>query len=120
MLQVTLRSAKIQGQEALNYMYLRKIKNKPFFRLIAYILIINFVLSMIDKNIQSVKSSVFKKYENEISILKDDVSNLRFKVSTASSLATIEERAKKIGFIEVNTGIEVITTNYALNLTHEN
>ncbi len=71
-------------------------------------------------NIQAVKSAEFKKYENEISILKDDVSNLNFKVSSGSSLSLIEEKAKKLGFTDENTEIKVISTTYALNISNEN
>jgi cell division protein FtsL len=71
-------------------------------------------------NIQAVKSAEFKKYENEISVLKDEVSNLNFKVSSGSSLSLIENKAKKLGFTEVNSDIQVISTSYALNLSHEN
>jgi hypothetical protein len=71
-------------------------------------------------NVQAVKSAEFKKYENEISILKEDISNLNFKLSNNSSLSVIEERAKKLGFVELNSEVQVISTSYALNTSHEN
>ena len=43
-----------------------------------------------------------------------------FKVSSGSSLSLIENKAKKLGFTEVNSDIQVISTSYALNLSHEN
>jgi len=101
-------------------MSLRKYKNKPFYKIFLVVLIVNFFLHAVNMNIQAVKGAEFKKYENEISVLKDEISNLNFKISTSSSLATIEEKAKKIGFNEVNSEIQVISTSYALKLSNEN
>lgn len=70
-------------------------------------------------NVQAVKSAEFKKHDNEISILKDEISDLKYKISTSSSLASIEEKAKKLGFNEVNSEIQVISTSYALKITNE-
>jgi cell division protein FtsL len=101
-------------------MSLRKLKNKPFYKLFFTLIVANFFLHAVNMNIQAVKSAEFKKYENEISILKDDVSNLNFKVSSGSSLSLIEEKAKKLGFTDENTEIKVISTTYALNISNEN
>jgi len=101
-------------------MSLRKFKNKPFYKVLSIVLIANFFLHAVNMNIQAVKSAEFKKYENEISILKDEVSNLNYKVSTGSSLSLIEQKAKNLGFTEVNSDIKVISTTYALNISNEN
>lgn len=101
-------------------MSLRNIKNKPFYKLFFGLLIANFLLHAVNMNVQAVKSAEFKKYENQIASLQDDVSNLNFKINSASSLAAIEEKAKKLGFNEINAEVKVISTTYALNLTHEN
>jgi cell division protein FtsL len=101
-------------------MSLRKLKSKPFYKLFFSLIVANFFLHAINMNIQAVKSAEFKKYENEISVLKDDISNLNFKVSTGSSLSLIEEKAKNLGFTEVNSDVKIISTTYALNVNHEN
>lgn len=101
-------------------MSLRKYKNKPFYKIFFTVLIVNFFLHAVNMNIQAVKGAEFKKYENEISMLKDEISNLNFKVSTSTSLAAIEEKAKKLGFSEVNSEIQVISTSYALKFGNEN
>jgi hypothetical protein len=101
-------------------MSLRKLKNKPFYKIFLIVLLCNFFLHAVNMNVQAVKSAEFKKYENEISILKEDISNLNFKLSNNSSLSVIEERAKKLGFVELNSEVQVISTSYALNTSHEN
>lgn len=101
-------------------MSLRKLKNKPFYKLLAFVLVLNFILHAVNMNIQAVKSAEFKKYESEISVLKDDVSNLNYKVSSGSSLSSIEQKARNLGFIEVSSNIKVISTTYALNISNEN
>jgi len=101
-------------------MSLRNFKNKPFYKIFFLTLIANFFLHAVNMNIQAVKSAEFKKYENEISVLKDEIANLNFKVSSAGSLSNIEEKAKKLGFTESIADIKVISTSYALNTLYEN
>jgi len=101
-------------------MYLRNYKNKPFYKILAGVLVFNFFLHAINMNIQAVKSAEFKKYENEIAILTEEVSNLNFKISTGTSLNVIESKAKSLGFTEFNSEIKVISTSYALNYSNEN
>lgn len=101
-------------------MSLRNFKNKPFYKIFLVTLLANFLLHAINMNIQAVKSAEYKKYENQISVLNDEISNLNYKISSGSSLASIEDKAKKLGFTELNTEVQVISTSYALNLTHEN
>jgi cell division protein FtsL len=100
-------------------MFLRKYKNKPFYKIFFLVLIANFFLHAINMNVQAVKGAEFKKYETEISVLKDEISNLNFKISSSSSLSTIEEKAKKLGFTQINSDIQVISTSYALKIDNE-
>jgi cell division protein FtsL len=101
-------------------MSLKKIKKKPFYKILFTIIAANFIMHAINMNIQAVKSADFKKYESEITTLKEDVSNLSFKVSSGGSLSQIEAKAKKLGFSNITTEIKIISTSYALKTSNEN
>jgi cell division protein FtsL len=101
-------------------MFLRKEKNKPFYRLLVSTYVVYFVLNMISLNFLSVNSAEFKKLETEISSLNDSISNLNFKLSKASSISDVEERAKKLGFVKINQDIKVISSSFAYNFINEN
>ena len=116
----TWKSAEIQDVEVPNYMFLRKEKNKPFYRLLVSTYVVYFVLNMISLNFLSVNSAEFKKLETEISSLNDSISNLNFKLSKASSISDVEERAKKLGFVKINQDIKVISSSFAYNFINEN
>ena len=103
-----------------NYMFLRNEKNKPIYRLLNATYVVYFVLNMISLNYLSVNSAEFKKLETEISTLNDSISNLNFKLSKASSISDVEDRAKKLGFIKINHDVKVISASFAYNFTNEN
>jgi cell division protein FtsL len=119
-LRATWKLAEIQEVEVPNYMFLRKEKNKPFYKLLVTTYVVYFVLNMISLNFLSVKSAEFKKLETEISSLNDSISNLNFKLSKASSISDVEDRAKKLGFVKINQDIKVISASFAYNFTNEN
>ena len=75
---------------------------------------------MFSLNYLSVKSSEFKDLENQISTLNDSISNMNFKLSKASSLIEVEEKAKKLGFVKIDKDIKVISASFAFNFSNEN
>ena len=52
-------------------MFLRREKNKPFYKILAVTYVVYFLLNMFSLNYLSVKSSEFKDLENQISTLND-------------------------------------------------
>jgi cell division protein FtsL len=101
-------------------MFLRREKNKPFYKILAVTYVVYFLLNMFSLNYLSVKSSEFKDLENQISTLNDSISNMNFKLSKASSLIEVEEKAKKLGFVKIDKDIKVISASFAFNFSNEN
>lgn len=101
-------------------MFLKREKNKPFYKILIATYVTYFLLNMYSLNTLSVKSAEFKKLENEISALKDSVSSLNFKLSKASSLMEVEQKAKKLGFVKINQDIKVVSASFAYNTSNEN
>lgn len=78
-------------------------------------MIVSFFFQAIGMNNQAVKSAELKNYENEILILRDEVSALNFSVSKASNLTYIESRALDLGFVKSSFDIKVINKNLSYN-----
>lgn len=97
-------------------MFLRKEKNNPINKVILGLLFISFVFNAFSLNYQSVKSAEFKSMEKEISELNDSISDLKFKVSKASSLIEIEKKAQSLGFKKINGEIEVVSESFAYKI----
>ena len=56
----------------------------------------------------------FKNLEAKISTLNDEVTDLNFRLSKASSLSEIENRAQKLGFVKILDSVIVSTDKLAL------
>lgn len=110
-LQATWKLPEIQDAEALNFMFLRKEKNKPLYKILGIVLVFSFVLNMFSLYYQSVKSAEFKDLERKIETLNTNISNLNFKLSKSSSLVEIETKAKNLGFVKIEKDIKVINTS---------
>jgi hypothetical protein len=62
----------------------------------------------------TVSSDKFKNLEAKISTLNDEVTDLNFRLSKASSLSEIENRAQKLGFVKILDSVIVSTDKLAL------
>lgn len=72
------------------------------------------VLNSYNNFMLTVNSEKFKKLESEISVLNDEVIDLNFRVSQASSLANIEEKSQKLGFVKVEKSVILTPLQLAL------
>jgi len=97
-------------------MFLRKEKNSPINKVILGLLVFSFILNAVTLNFQSVKSAEYKEIEKEISNLNDSISDLKFKVSKASSLVEIEKKAETLGFIKITQEVEVVSDTFAYKI----
>lgn len=92
-------------------MFSRNFNKNHKLKYLMILMVISFFFQAIGMNNQAVKSAELKKYENEILILKDEVSALNFSVSKASNLANIESKALSLGFVKSSFDIKVINKN---------
>jgi hypothetical protein len=96
-------------------MFSRNFNKNHKLKCLVLVMVVSFIFQAIGMNNQAVKSAELKKYENEILILKDEVTALNFSVSKASNLAHIESKALSLGFIKSSFDIKVINKNLSYN-----
>lgn len=95
-------------------MSLRRESKKLYFKIILGVYMLTIVLNSYNNFMLTVNSEKFKKLESEISVLNDEVIDLNFRVSQASSLANIEEKSQKLGFVKVEKSVILTPLQLAL------
>jgi len=84
-------------------------------KLLISLITFSFIFQAIGMNIQAVKSAEIKKYEEELSVIEDQISALNFNISKSSNLESIESKAKNLGFIRSYQDLKVINKNLSYN-----
>jgi len=82
-------------------MYLKRETKKFYFKLLVVTFVLTAILNTYSNYVFTLNSDKFKKLEEKIAILNDEVTDLNFQVSKASSLTEIESKASKLGFVKV-------------------
>lgn len=82
-------------------MYLKRETKKFYFKLLVVTYVLTAILNTYSNYVFTLNSDKFKKLEERISILNDEVTDLNFQVSKASSLTELETKAGKLGFVKV-------------------
>jgi cell division protein FtsL len=95
-------------------MYLKRETKKFYFKLIIGIYVLVAILNTYSNYILTLNSEKFKKLEERIAILNDEVTDLNFQVSKSASLNEIEKKANKLGFVKINDSNIVETEKLAL------
>lgn len=81
-------------------MYLKRESKKFYFKLLIGTYVLVAILNTYSNFVFTLNSEKFKKLEQRISFLNDEVTDLNFQISKSSSLAEIENKASKLGFIK--------------------
>lgn len=75
-----------------------------------FALFVSFFMQLYISNVYAVKGSEMVEFQNKQSNLEMEVSRLHLEVSEVSSLAKIEKRAEKLGFVEMNIPVKAISS----------
>lgn len=95
-------------------MYLKRETKKFYFKIIVGIYVLVAILNTYSNYLLTLNSEKFKKLEERIAVLNDEVTDLNFQVSKASSLNEIEKKAEKLGFVKIIDSKIVETEKLAL------
>ena len=95
-------------------MYLKRETKKFYFKFTAALYLVLIILNIYSNIALTVSSDKFKNLEAKISVVYDEVSDLNFKLSKASSLSEIESRASKLGFVKIIDSVLVSNDKLAL------
>lgn len=95
-------------------MYLKRETKKFYFKLLVGTYLLLLVLNTYSNFVFTLNSEKFKKLEERIAVLNDEVTDLNFQVSRESSLSEIEKKAEKLGFIKVTEKVVVEREKFAL------
>ncbi len=90
-------------------MYLKRESKKFYFKLLIGTYVLVAILNTYSNFVFTLNSEKFKKLEQRISFLNDEVTDLNFQISKSSSLAEIENKASKLGFIK-NVDSKIVET----------
>lgn len=82
-------------------MYLKRETKKFYFKLLIATYILTAILNTYSNYVFTLNSDKFKKLEEKMAVLNDEVTDLNFQVSKASSLNEIENKASKLGFVKI-------------------
>jgi len=95
-------------------MYLKRESKKFYFKLLIATYVLIAILNTYSNFVFTLNSEKFKNLEERISVLNDEVTDLNFQVSKATSLAEIENKANKLGFVKIIDSKIVETEKLAL------
>jgi len=95
-------------------MYLKRETKKFYFKFLIGTYILLAVVNTYSNYVFTLNSEKFKKLEERISVLNDEVTDLNFQVSKASSLTDLQDKAIKLGFVKIVDSKLVQTEKLAL------
>jgi len=95
-------------------MYLKRESKKFYFKILIATYVLVAILNTYSNFVFTLNSEKFKTLEEKIALLNDEVTDLNFQVSKFSSLAEIESKATKLGFVKIIDSKIVETEKLAL------